>query len=567
MKTFAVVALLASPAPAFGRLFSRQLSNTHIAGYAPSSDVSEHADIDLDMKQMATYLGSSLFTDALNIYNTGAYSHPYATITVPATSAAYTAGTALTITQGANGLAGSTGATGYLKSSTAIGATTLNVYYTSTCNKGGLATADQVITGCFDDTVDISVTGTVMTPSAVTDNVKRTLAGFSTGAAAKMIGQVYYQAFTSYYGSSPPYGDDFVTSALATPSAGGKYFGITSASARVQCAKKGAPYLNVWMYTIREMEDAIDDCDASCINCNDGSAVAWDEAVAFYAGSLEGTEAGGNSAGVLLYRLAEKRCENYGTCAVTDAYPHGTTNFVGGGGISKVNSAIMALFSKGLTQLQQSQCTSLIETKNAVVTLMTIPMIQGFMRYAYKLKKLQGGMEELAEGHVFAQAVLPRLAVCNATVAEMVKTQLDLNGAVNGDSVAAAMTIEFPAFKAAVESTYSCLGITCADIGGLMEDDVNGIYYDQFSPCVPAVEVVVEPVTNTKKKTKTKHDLPAWAIALIAIGCAGIFFGVLGGIFAKVQYDKKNLQYENMRKLLDDNGSKVEMADNAGRKI
>ena len=48
---------------------------------------------------------------------------------------------------------------------------------------------------------------------------------------------------------------------------------------------------------------------------NSGSVHAWDEGVAFYTGSLEGTAQGGNSAGKMVYRLAEKRCANFGTCA------------------------------------------------------------------------------------------------------------------------------------------------------------------------------------------------------------------------------------------------------------
>ena len=83
--------------------------------------------------------------------------------------------------------------------------------------------------------------------------------------------------------------------------------------------KKGSAYMNVWMYAIREFEDAIDDCTSCTSNCNSfsinsGSVHAWDEGVAFYTGSLEGTADGGSSAGKLLYRLAEKRCANFGTC-------------------------------------------------------------------------------------------------------------------------------------------------------------------------------------------------------------------------------------------------------------
>ena len=92
------------------------------------------------------------------------------------------------------------------------------------------------------------------------------------------------------------------------------------------------------MYVIREMEDAIVDCTSGCINCNDDPVHAWDEGVAFYAGSLEGDA--GSSSGKLLYRLAEKRCANFGTCS-------------GAGGRSAVNIQIVTQFLLGKVALSQ----------------------------------------------------------------------------------------------------------------------------------------------------------------------------------------------------------------------
>ena len=33
------------------------------------------------------------------------------------------------------------------------------------------------------------------------------------------------------------------------------------------------------MYVIRELEDALDDCEGNCINFNDATVNAWDERV------------------------------------------------------------------------------------------------------------------------------------------------------------------------------------------------------------------------------------------------------------------------------------------------
>ena len=77
---------------------------------------------------------------------------------------------------------------------------------------------------------------------------------------------------------------------------------------------------------------------------------AWDEGVAFYAGSLEGTAHGGSSAGKMVYRLAEKRCANFGTCGAAGDATRGT---------SQVNSELFkagGLFATGRDLLQQGQC-------------------------------------------------------------------------------------------------------------------------------------------------------------------------------------------------------------------
>ena len=44
--------------------------------------------------------------------------------------------------------------------------------------------------------------------------------------------------------------------------------------------------------TISKLQDAIRDCQSGCQLCNNAPVHAWDEAVAFYAGSLEGEQGG-----------------------------------------------------------------------------------------------------------------------------------------------------------------------------------------------------------------------------------------------------------------------------------
>merc|ERR1719480_555746 len=127
---------------------------------------------------------------------------------------------------------------------------------------------------------------------------------------------------------------------------------------RKECIKKGTAYMNAYMYAIREFEDAIDDCKAGCdngivdsgANCNSlstASVHAWDEGVAFYTGSLEGAVAGGNSAGVFPYRLAEKRCANFKTCGAR----HDSVT-----GSSYVNIQLFQKLAIGQSKLLMGQC-------------------------------------------------------------------------------------------------------------------------------------------------------------------------------------------------------------------
>ena len=122
-----------------------------------------------------------------------------------------------------------------------------------------------------------------------------------------------FMKFKAYYGVDD-YADHWVTKALDgaktefTGPASNTDFSVADDAMRVQVIKKGTAYMNVWMYVIREFEDAIDDCDNSCIACNDDPVHAWDEGVAFYAGSLA-ADTPNAAGGSLIWALAEKRCK------------------------------------------------------------------------------------------------------------------------------------------------------------------------------------------------------------------------------------------------------------------
>merc|ERR1719388_134011 len=417
-----------------------------IAGYAPGSDVSQHNLIDLDQSEMEMHLKVNDFAKAKAIYTLGGNSGAKASITVGALAAQAAKGAA--IMQGGV-------AKGKMKSAAAAGSTSITVSYTSVCKEGGLSTKD--VSGCFTTIGGaISIAGTnVGAPTAVT-NAYRTLAGFSTAAESKMTGQEFYDAYKAYFGVGD-YAHTRVMAALDKT-------GICSAcddAARVQIAKKTSAYMNVWMYVIREFEDAIADCKAGCIDCNDDPVHAWDEGVAFYTGSLEGTD--GSGSGKMLHALADKRCKNYLTCSAEN-------------GGSYVNAALFELFEKGKVALQQGKCTDIAPLKKKIVELMSVPLVQGSLRYAYKVAKLQGGSKEFAEGAAFSAAILPRIHACDAKAAKVIEDNMNMEIAES-----ARMAAGFKKVKEAFEKTYTCLGVTCAQIGGLIIQGSE--YYEEFAPC------------------------------------------------------------------------------------
>jgi len=342
---------------------------------------------------------------------------------------------------------------------------------------GGASTPDT--SGCFTVSGALSVNGVGRTPSAVT-NKYRTLAGFSTAAQSKMAGQEFYAAFRAYY-SEGDYADKFVMSALN----GAGIFNGKDAVSRVEGAQKGSAYQNVWMYVIREMEDAIMDCNNGCINCNDDPVHAWDEAVAFYAGSLEG--AAGDPAGKLLYRLAEKRCANFGTCT-------------GAGSKSAVNTQIVAQFRLGQDALTKGRCVEVIPIKKRIVQLMSVPLVQGALRYAYKIDEMKGASKEKAEGAAFSAAILPLVAGCNSNAAKIISDNMAMNAV-------SPMSSGFTSVKLAFESTYACVGITCADVGGLIL--AGSTYHPMAGPCVSTMVSAAQ--------AEEVEEMPVWAIAVLVV--------------------------------------------------
>jgi len=489
-------------------------SYVDIAGYSPASKVTSHNAIDLDQWAIQIELGETSinYNKVQEIYENGGNSKTYAEFPVASVSSALSKGDAVVGT----GVNGNSALSGKMYSNIAATSTfqvsTIKVSYPTSDNqatyvncKGGALRAHSSPTpmtpyiltdGCFTN-ASLTVTAlngqVTLTPTGpVTNKAGRTLQGFSTkaqgtmyeknvgcaGASDRSTDGCPYFDFTMYYRyyGSYDYANRFVLAAITGQET---RFGNGDASVnmnfngqddalRKECIKKGTAYMNAYMYAIREFEDAIDDCVGGCSGgqCNslslDASVHAWDEGVAFYTGSLEGQIKGGNSDGKLSYRLAEKRCVNFKTCGQNSDLITGT---------SYVNTKLFEQLDIGKTNLLAGKCEETRPVVRKMVALMSIPLIQGTLRYAYKISKQNDiSAKSRGEGAVFAAAIVPRVAHCNSASASTIMTNMRVG----------ATSTDFVAIKSAFELTYDCMNITCAEVGGLWSGQD---YYVDADPC------------------------------------------------------------------------------------
>jgi hypothetical protein len=341
---------------------------------------------------METQLGVGTeegFQLAKDIYEQGGHSKSHAVITLKTDLAAdLSKGTKIT---GFDTEGNTIEARAY--SSASAGTNVIKIKYATTniqathvgCFVGALVDTDHRKKGCFGEGETITV-GTKTYTSDEYDytvlsgnKAGRTIQGFSTSADKKQLltsedcpGCPYkeFKKFYDYYGSST-YADEYVTAALDgtatsfSTGLGDADYGEYTLVGRGEGAKKGSAYMNVYMYVLREFEDAIDECIYDEVDQNYVAAHAWDKGVAFYTGSLEGTTGAGS--GKLLHALADKRCANYKTCGNNGDEVEG---------ISKINYLLGDQFILGQNALLTYNCGAIRPYVDRITDLMSVPMIR-----------------------------------------------------------------------------------------------------------------------------------------------------------------------------------------------
>merc|ERR1711935_1307475 len=281
-------------------------------------------------------------------------------------------------------------------------------------------------------------------------------------------------------------------------------------------------YFNIFPYVIWEMQDAINDCKDGDLTTNSwvgGMAVhAWDEAVAFYTGSSEAVTWGGvtgYSGGYLQYYLADKRCENFGTC--TASYDTNPDDFTGE---SKVNQEIITLFQRGEDEItaavdstSSTKCDVPAKTMEEVATKMLVPFIQGTIRYLHKTSTLSGrSAKQAGELFAFASTILPFIHAVDPAAATMLYNHVWEMPADPDNDVNSVATI-----KSAIEATYPKLGFG-AGIGTLKCSDIGSLHNGgnlQLSGCVDTISTSLadfagyEPITDVTMHSRIDLDLEA----------------------------------------------------------
>lgn len=127
--------------------------------------------------------------------------------------------------------------------------------------------------------------------------------------------------------------------------------------------------------------------------------------------------------------------------------------------------------------------------------------------------------KEAAELWAFSAAALPRIFECDASVASTIRSNTDIS------SSSAPMSVGYADLKETLETVYSCLGIACADVGGILDNAAAGTYVAGMEPC-------------TGDDENDGEGLPLWGLVIII--CAGVVIVAFGVFYCLRRRSKKS---------------------------
>jgi hypothetical protein len=326
-----------------------------------------------------------------------------------------------------------------------------------------------------------------------------------------------FKMFMDYYGETD-YADKWIYSASENQEASYKtglgYADFSFFETRLALAEamsKGTVVLSLFMEVILQLDEAVLACQKMCDTCVHDSIHSLDQAVAFYAGSLEG-EDGRSGDGKLFFDLANRRSLNFRT-----AGEQGNDDV----GNSYVNIQVVREFKKMQLFLTNKECSNAMGSKAVIVNNMKVPLIQGVLKHAYtrayENPTTQESREQVeAEGATYAAGILPFVHNCNPEAAKKIYE----NMRVGSDS----RSLDFAEVKRSFEAMYACMGVSCADVGGLWT--VTG-YTSNARPCgsiIPmAGETSESPQSPPPNKNSSQQNEAGAGGGLIAVAMIASF--------------------------------------------
>ena len=201
------------------------------------------------------------------------------------------------------------------------------------------------------------------------------------------------------------------------------------------------------------MDKAVQSCETE----TDKALEYWDDAVAFY----RGIGLNSDDPSSVLENLATVYAKRFGTQSEDEQ--------------AQVNKNLQQWFTNGKMAISNSNCDSLQILARDIEHQMIVPLVQGLFYNAYEVD-VQNNEREITqvETSTFSAALLPMLHKCSEGNAALVSHNTLLSEDVYPS---------FQVIKDAVERQYSCLGITCEDVGGIKSLSSKLEYVKDGEPC------------------------------------------------------------------------------------
>lgn len=217
---------------------------------------------------------------------------------------------------------------------------------------------------------------------------------------------------------------------------------------------EAALVMNLWMAVVHELCEAARTCNLRTSEDNDSGARSLDRAAAFWIGLDQ--QHGDSETGSLLYNLAEQVGERFGQ--------------EGDDGETEVNRRIIDLMNDIKTNIiNTNMCaqgsTGYVEFRslvNQIIRYMTVLLIQQLICH---LAESKDEPSDRAFISLYTLSFLPRVHTCDSILYKTLLHSLVLNAFDSNPN-------RF--ITTHLQRAYSCLGISCEDVGSYKVDVVPG---------------------------------------------------------------------------------------------